>query len=124
MKQNIKSAVSVTVTHKCNHQRTLAVKGVKLARQYKAWMAIVDCPACQGKTEEMTPIERETVAIDSIEQVLEIDGSYWVSSRLAGRYYRVVVDGEDWQCSSRETTITQRCIEKVQAYRLAQADAA
>ena len=72
----------------------------------------------------MTPIERETVAIDSIEQVLEIDGSYWVSSRLAGRYYCVVVDGEDWQCSSRETTITQRCIEKVQAYRLAQADAA
>jgi hypothetical protein len=57
-----------------------------------------------------------TVEIDSDERVLEINGSYWVASKFAHRYYRVIVEGEQWFCSSHDERVAAACKASVQAY--------
>ena len=59
----------------------------------------------------------ETQEIDSEEKVVEINGSYWVASKFAHRYYRVVVDeNEKWFCSASDDRVAKACKAVVQAY--------
>lgn len=59
-----------------------------------------------------------TVEIDSTEKVLEINGSYWVASKFAKRYYRVVVEDDKWFCSASDDRVAQSCKASVQAYQI------
>ncbi len=58
----------------------------------------------------------QTVEIDSSESVLEINGSFWTASKFAHRYYRVVVQGEQWFCSASDPRVAAACKASVQAY--------
>ncbi len=61
-------------------------------------------------------ILNETQEIDSSEPVLEINGSFWTASKFAKRYYRVVVQGEQWFCSASDPRVAVACKASVQAY--------
>lgn len=71
-----------------------------------------------------------TVEIISDEKVLEINGSYWVASKFAKRYYRVVVEyteeflpQEKWFCSASDDRVAASCKAAVQAYIIRQQEA-
>lgn len=74
-----------------------------------------NCNFCPAGT-IATHILRETQIIDSDEQVLEINGSFWTASKFAKRYYRVVVEGEQWFCSASDERVAKACKAVVQAY--------
>lgn len=57
-----------------------------------------------------------TVAIDSTEKVLDLNGSYWVSSKFSGRYYRTVVENGVWFCSATDSRVAAMCKASVEAY--------
>ena len=58
-----------------------------------------------------------TVQIESAEPVLELNGSFWVASKFAHRYYRTTVDAQgQWFCSARDERVAANCKALVQAY--------
>jgi NADPH-dependent ferric siderophore reductase len=72
-----------------------------------------------------------TVEIASSEPVLEINGSYWVASKFAHRYYRVVVEytvefipAEKWFCSASDERVAAACKAVVRAYIIRKRDEA
>ena len=70
-------------------------------------------------------VARETVEIDSAEQVLELSGSYWVASKFQGRYYRVTRDERgQWATSTRDERVAVALVERVKLYLIQTAHAA
>src|SRR5690348_2818479 len=52
---------------------------------------------------------QETQEIDSEQKVVELNGSFWVASKFAHRYYRVVVLDGVWNCSASDERVARMC---------------